>query len=112
MESNASSKNAATRGGKRSKRPSEHRLAIIGIRTATSEIEVNTQEIKKGTLFDDESYIVRQGTEPNLLIAKAAGLEAFIPNGDAASLQAEQIQEWVAVPERQEKPCSVKVLFR
>jgi hypothetical protein len=85
MESNASSKNAATRGGKRSKRPSEHRLAIIGIRTATSEIEVNTQEIKKGTLFDDESYIVRQGTEPNLLIAKAAGLEAFIPNGDAAS---------------------------
>jgi hypothetical protein len=33
------------------------------------------------------------------LIAKAAGLEALIPNGDAASLQAEQIQERVAVPE-------------
>jgi hypothetical protein len=33
------------------------------------------------------------------LIAEAAGLEAFIANGDAASLQAEQIQEWVAVPE-------------
>jgi hypothetical protein len=53
----------------------------------------------KGTLFDDESYVVRHGTEPNLLIAKAAGLEAFIPNGDEASLQAEQIQEEVAVPE-------------
>jgi hypothetical protein len=46
------------------------------------------------------------------LIAKAAGLEAFIPNGDAPSSQAEQIQEWVAVPEPQEKPGSVKVLFR
>jgi hypothetical protein len=46
------------------------------------------------------------------LIASAAGLEAFIPNGDATSLQVEQIQEWVAVPERQEKSCSVKVLFR
>jgi hypothetical protein len=73
---------------------------------------VNTHDVKKGTLFDDESFIVRQGTEPNLLIAKAAGLEAFILNGDAASLQVEQIQEWVAVPERQGKPCSVKVLFR
>jgi hypothetical protein len=32
------------------------------------------------------------------LIAKAAGLEAFIRNGDAASLQVEQIQEWVQFP--------------
>jgi hypothetical protein len=112
MESNASSKNAATRGGKRSKRPSEHRLAIIGIRTATSEIEAKTHGVKKGTLFDDENYIVRRGTEANRLIATAADLEAFIPNGDATSLQVEQIQEWVAVPERQEKPCSVKSLFR
>jgi hypothetical protein len=55
---------------------------------------------KKGTLFDDESNVVGKGTEPNLLIATAAGLEAFIPNGDAAFLQVEQIQEWVAVPER------------
>ena len=94
------------------KRPSEHRLAIIGIRTATSEIEANTHDVKKGTLFDDENYIVRRGTEANRLIATAAGLEAFIPNGDATSLQVEQIQEWVAVPERQEKPCSVKSLFR
>jgi hypothetical protein len=46
------------------------------------------------------------------LIATAAGLEAFIPNGDAASLQAGQNQEWVAVPKRQEKPCSAKLLFR
>jgi hypothetical protein len=46
------------------------------------------------------------------LIAKAAGLEAFIPSDDAASSQAEQIQNWVAVPEPKEKPCSVKVLFR
>jgi hypothetical protein len=47
--------------------------------------EVTTHDVKKGTLFDDESFIVRHGTEPNLLIAKAAGLEAFIPNGDAPS---------------------------
>ena len=59
---------------------------------------------KKGTLFDDESNVVGKGTEPNLLIAKAAGLEAFIPNGDEASLQVEQIQEWVAVPEPRKKP--------
>ena len=63
------------------------------------EIEANTHDVKKGTLFDDESFIVRHGTEPNKLIAKAAGLEAFIQIGDAASLQAEQIQEWVTVPE-------------
>jgi len=61
--------------------------------------EVKATDIKKGTLIDDENYVVRQGTEPNPLIAKAAGLEASIPNGDAASLQAEQIQKWVAVPE-------------
>lgn len=54
---------------------------------------------RMGTLIDDESFVVRQGTEPNQLIATAAGLEAFIPNGDAASLQVEQIQEWVAVLE-------------
>jgi hypothetical protein len=49
------------------------------------EIEANTHDVKKGTLFDDESFIVRHGTEPNKLIAKAAGLKTFIPNGDAAS---------------------------
>ena len=65
---------------------------------------------KKGTLSDDESYVVRQGTEPNRLIASAAGLVAFIPKG--MQHQVEQFQEWVAVPERQEKPCPVKVLFR
>ena len=48
--------------------------------------KVTHHDIKKGTLSDDESYVVRQGTEPNRLIAKAAGLEAFVPNGDAASL--------------------------
>src|ERR1022692_1048692 len=37
------------------------------------------------TLSDDESYVVRQGTKPNRLIASAAGLEAFIPKEDAAS---------------------------
>ena len=41
--------------------------------------KANTHDVKNGTLSDDESYVVRQGTEPNLLIAKAAGLEAFIP---------------------------------
>ena len=40
---------------------------------------MNAPDVKKGTLFDDESFIVQQGTEPNLLIATAAGLEAFIP---------------------------------
>jgi hypothetical protein len=65
---------------------------------------------KKGTLSDDVSYVVRQGTEANRLIASAAGLEAIIPKG--MQHQVEQIQEWVAVPERQEKPCSMKVLFR
>ena len=73
------------------------RLNIASLSLASElqnhEIEANTHDVKKGTLFDDESFIVRQGTEPNLLIAKAAGLEAFIPNGDAASLQAGQIQE-------------------
>jgi len=58
-----------------------------------------THHVKKGILFDDEGFVVGQGTEPNLLIATAAGLEAFIPNGDAASLQVVQIQEWVAVSE-------------
>ena len=41
-------------------------------------------DVKKGTLSDDESYVVRQGTESNRLIASAAGLEAFIPNGNEA----------------------------
>jgi hypothetical protein len=59
------------------------------MRTATTKGEANTHDVKKGTLFDDESLVVRQGTEPNLLIATAAGLEAFIPNGDGASLQVE-----------------------
>jgi hypothetical protein len=72
---------------------------LIGIRTAISIGETNTHDLKKWTPFDDESE-VRQGTEPKLLIATAAGLEAFIRNGDAVSIQAEQIQEWVAVPER------------
>jgi hypothetical protein len=108
----AFSTNAPNRERKRRKRPIEHRFAIIGIRTATVIDEVNAHEIKKGTLSGDGSYVAQQGTEPKLLIAKAAGLEAFIPNGDAASLQVKQIQEWVAVPEPQEKLCSVKVLFR
>ena len=69
------------------------RLNITSLSTA-SELqrdrdEVNAEEVKKGVLFDDESYVVRQGTEPNRLIASAADLVAFIPNGDAASLQAE-----------------------
>jgi hypothetical protein len=83
--SSTPSKNAVTPGGKRSKASSEHRLAFVGIKNATSKSEVTTHDVKKGTLFDDESFIVRHGTEPNKLIAKAAGLEAFIPNGDAAS---------------------------
>src|ERR1017187_4804994 len=64
-----------------------NRLAIVGIRTAIPTCEVNTHDLKKGTLFDDESE-VREGTEPNRLIASAAGLEAFIPNGDEASVRA------------------------
>jgi hypothetical protein len=47
--------------------------------------KVTHHDVKKGTLSDDESYVVRQGTEPNRLIASAAGLEAIIPKGDAAS---------------------------
>jgi hypothetical protein len=82
----AFTKNAANREKKRRKHPYEHGFSIVGIRTATAIDEVNAHDVKKGTLFDDESFIVRQGTEPNLLIATAAGLEAFIPNGDAASL--------------------------
>jgi hypothetical protein len=77
---------------------------IIFSHPVASELQVQkarrTHHVKKGTLFDDESNVVGKGTEPNLLIAKAAGLGAFIPNGDAASLQVVQIQEWVAVPER------------
>jgi len=41
--------------------------------------DVSAHDVKRGPLFDDESYMVRQGTEPNLLIAKAAGLEASSP---------------------------------
>src|ERR1022692_2169940 len=78
--------------------------ANIFFHPVASELQVQkarrTHHVKKGTLFDDESNVVGKGTEPNLLIATAAGLEAFIPNGDAASLQVKQIQEWVAVPER------------
>ena len=40
--------------------------------------ETSAEDIKKGTFFDDESCIVRQGTEPKLLIATAAGLEAYV----------------------------------
>jgi len=46
---------------------------------------MNIHDIKKGTLCDDENCVVGQGTQPNPLIAKAAGLEASIPNGDVAS---------------------------
>ena len=71
--------------------------ANIFFHPVASELQVQkarrTHHVKKGTLFDDESNVVGKGTEPNLLIAKAAGLKAFIPNGDAASLQVEQIQE-------------------
>ena len=94
------------------KRPCEYCLPDVGIRTATCISEMNAHDVKKGTLSDDESYVVRRGTEPNLLIAKATGLEAFISNGDAASLRVEQIQECVAVPECQGRPYSVKVLLR
>jgi hypothetical protein len=47
---------------------------IIGTKTAGPRAEMGEHDFIKGTLFDDESY----GIEPNLLIAKAAGLEAFI----------------------------------
>jgi hypothetical protein len=104
--------NAVNRERIRRKQPSEHRLAIIGIRTAATKQEVNANEVRKGTLFDDRRYVVRRGTEPSQLIAKAAGLEALIPNGDAASLQAEQIQEWIAVPRLRKRLSSVDVLFR
>ena len=57
---------------------------------------MKAHNVKNGTLFDDESFIVRQGTEPNRLVAKAAGLEAFIPTG--MQHQVEQFQHWVAVP--------------
>jgi hypothetical protein len=38
-----------------------------------------TRHVKKGTLFDDEGFVVGKGTEPNQLIATAAGLEASSP---------------------------------
>ena len=98
----AFSKNPANRRGKRRKHPSENCFAVVGIRTAPPAAKTNTHDLKKGTPFDDESE-VRQGTEPKLLIATAAGLEAFIPNADVASLKAEQIQESVAVPEHRKK---------
>ena len=53
------SKNAANRARKCKKHPFTHRLAIIGIRTATPSGEVNTHEVKKRILFDDESYGVK-----------------------------------------------------
>jgi hypothetical protein len=61
--------NATNRERKRRKHPSEHRLAIIGIRNAAVKGEANAPDVKRGTLSDDESYVVRQGTEPKLLIA-------------------------------------------
>jgi len=93
----------------------ERKLGSTGVNSGSlslaSELHQHTTEKTHTTLtrglFDDESYVVRQGTGPSLLIATAAGLEAFIPNGDAASLKVEQIQEWVAVPERRKKPRSV-----
>jgi hypothetical protein len=45
----------------------------------------NALKVKKGTLSGDGSYVAQQGTEPNLLIAKAADLEAIIPSRDTAS---------------------------
>ena len=51
-----SPKYAANRARRRRKHPSEHHPAILGIRTAaTIELEVNAHDVKKGTLFDDES---------------------------------------------------------
>jgi hypothetical protein len=50
----ALSKNAANHGRKGRKHPSEHRLAINGIRTATTEYEMNANEVRKGTHVDDE----------------------------------------------------------
>ena len=75
------SKNAANRWRKRRKFPCERPHAIIGIRTAPSKDEANTHGVKKGILFDDESLMARHGTEPNRLIATAAGLVAFISPG-------------------------------
>jgi hypothetical protein len=79
------STNAANHWRKRMKHLPEHCLPIIGIITAPPNDEENIHDVKKGTLSDDESYVVRQGTEANRLIASAAGLEAFIPNGNEAS---------------------------
>jgi hypothetical protein len=73
---------------------------------------VTTHDVEKETFFDDENFIVAQGTEPNRLIANTAGLEAFVHNDDAASSKDGQNQAWVAVPERQGKARSLKVLFR
>jgi hypothetical protein len=75
-------------------------------------IEANTLDVKIGTAFDDENFVVRHGTEPILLIAEAAGLEAFIPTAMQLPYRSSKSQKWVAVPERHRKPCSVKVLFR
>jgi hypothetical protein len=47
------------------------------------------RRLRKGLFLTMKANIVRPGTEPNRLIATAAGLEAFIPNGDAASFKAE-----------------------
>jgi hypothetical protein len=51
----AFSKNAANRGRKRRKHPFEHRPGILGIITAATTDKVNAHEVKKGTVFDDES---------------------------------------------------------
>jgi hypothetical protein len=78
-------KNAANRG----KHAASTHLNIISLSLASElhhQMKKRTHhDVKKGTLSDDESYVVRQGTEPNRLIASATGLEAIIPKGDAAS---------------------------
>jgi hypothetical protein len=51
--------------GKSWKQRQKRRPAIIGIKTAPRTHETKTHQVKKGTLFDDESFIVQQGTEPN-----------------------------------------------
>ena len=65
----AFSKDAANLQRKCKKHPSEYRLAIIGIRTALPKGGVNGHEVRKGTLIDDDGYVVRRGIEPNPLIA-------------------------------------------
>ena len=65
---------------KSTEKTNKNRLKAVSLSLASKlhldKEEVKAIHVKKGTLFDDESIIVRQGTEPSRLIAKATGLEA------------------------------------